>query len=113
PPARVRRVREPRVQHRRGRVLQLDARAEAERRRLRRRLRGDLPVGVRGRPEGAGPRQPSRARAGAVRGQGMNPLALLAWWREILIVLLLAAAGLQSYRLQGEQGAHKETRAAY
>lgn len=43
----------------------------------------------------------------------MNPLALLAWWREILIVLLLAAAGIQSYRLQGEQGAHKETRAAY
>lgn len=30
-----------------------------------------------------------------------NPLALLGWWKEILIVLLVAAIGVQSYRLQG------------
>lgn len=33
-----------------------------------------------------------------------NPLVLLRWWREILIALLLAAVGVQSYRLQGVQG---------
>jgi hypothetical protein len=35
----------------------------------------------------------------------INPLALLGWWREILIGLLLIALGLQSYRLLGAQGA--------
>src|SRR4051812_28748382 len=33
----------------------------------------------------------------------MTPLALLGWWKEILIALLLVAIGLQSYRLQGAQ----------
>ena len=33
-----------------------------------------------------------------------NPLALIAWWREILIGLLVVSVGIQSYRLQGAQG---------
>ena len=33
-----------------------------------------------------------------------NPLTLLAWWREILIGLLVLGIGIQSYRLQGAQG---------
>ena len=32
-----------------------------------------------------------------------NPMLLLAWWREILIGLLLVSLGVQSYRLQGTQ----------
>lgn len=31
----------------------------------------------------------------------MNPLALLGWWKEILIALLLMGLGAQTYRLQG------------
>lgn len=31
-------------------------------------------------------------------------IAVLSWWREILIGLLVLAIGIQSYRLQGAQG---------
>lgn len=34
----------------------------------------------------------------------MNPFALLGWWKEILIGLLVLAIGVQSYRLQGAKG---------
>lgn len=34
----------------------------------------------------------------------MNPLMLLGWWREILIALLVAAVGVQSYRLLSAEG---------
>jgi hypothetical protein len=34
----------------------------------------------------------------------VNPLALIGWWREIAMLLLVAALGIQSYKLLGAQG---------